>query len=381
MKITKVEPIRVHSYLLVQVHTDKGVTGLGESGTWSHLEASEAALAKFGEYLTGQDPFRIEHHWNVMYRSGCFRGSAIMGAISALDIALWDIKGKALGVPIYELLGGQTRQKVRVYVHVKAPTLEEQVQKCREALQQGYTAVGHLNPFLDEERSAPYFKTHAAKIGGAVEAVRQYRAAVGDEVDLCLEIHRRLELAEAIALGREIEPYRPFFYEDPIRPESIDAMAEVAQKVGVPIATGERFFSLHEFQLLLARNAAQYLRPSPCVVGGISGTKKVAALAEAYQKSIVPHNPGILSPVATAACLHIGASIPNLAIQEYSGGEDRPPASEIVRSQARIEQGFMLVPEGPGLGVELASGCQEKHPPRKREIGARLHEDGSVMDQ
>lgn len=145
--------------------------------------------------------------------------------------------------------------------------------------------MGHLNPFLDEERSVSYFKTHVAKIGDAVEAVRQYREAVGDKVDLCLEIHRRLTPPEAIALGREIEPYRPFFYEDPIRPDNIDAMAEVAQQIGLPIATGERFFSLHEFQMLLARNAAQYLRPSLCAVGGISATKKIAALAEAYQKS------------------------------------------------------------------------------------------------
>lgn len=381
MKITKVEPLLVHSYLLVQIHTDEGITGLGESGAWGHLEASMAAMVKFGEYLKGQDPFRIEHHWNVMYRSSCFRGAAIMGAISAIDIALWDIKGKALGVPVYELLGGKTRNKVRVYVHVKAPTVEEQVQKCQEAMQQGYTAVGHLNPFLDEDISVPYFKTHAAKIGDAVEAVRRYREAVGDQVDLCLEIHRRLTLPEAIAFAREIEPYRPFFYEDPVRPDTIDAMAELAQQISVPIATGERFISLHEFQMLLARNAAQYLRPSPCVVGGITATKKIAALAEAYQKSIVPHNPGILSPLATAACLHIGASISNLAIQEYAGGQDRPPASDIMCSQAQVERGFMIVSDGPGLGVELLPDGIEKYPPRPIKIKARLHLDGSVVDQ
>lgn len=381
MKITKVEPLLVHSYLLVQVHTDEGITGLGESGAWGHLEASMAAMTKFGVYLIGQDPFRIEHHWNVMYRSNCFRGAAIMGAISAIDMALWDIKGKALGVPVYELLGGKTRNKVRVYVHVKAPTVEEQVRKCQEAMQQGYTAVGHLNPFLDEDVSVPYFKTHAAKISDAVEAVRRYREALGDKVDLCLEMHRRLTPPEAVAFAREIEAYRPFFYEDPIRPDNMDAMAEVAQQIRIPIATGERFISLHEFQMLLARNAAQYLRPSPGVVGGITATKKIAALAEAYQKSIVPHNPGTLSPVATAACLHIGASIPNLAIQEYPGEQDCPPASEIVRSQARIEGGFIIVPDGPGLGVELVPDSVGKYPPRPIKIKARFHVDGSVVDQ
>jgi galactonate dehydratase len=211
--------------------------------------------------------------------------------------------------------------------------------------------------------------------------VRQYREAVGDEMDLCLEIHRRLTPPEAIALAREIERYRPFFYEDPIRPENVDTMAQVAQKIGIPVATGERFFSLHEFQLLLARNGAQFLRPSPCVVGGITATKKIAALAQAHQKSIVPHNPGIVSPVATAACVQLGAAIPNLAIQEYPGGEDRPPISEIVRTEVRIEQGFIVVPDAPGLGVELVPGCQERHPPVRREVRTRVHVDGSVVDQ
>src|SRR4051812_15973651 len=216
MKITAVEPMLVDRYLFVQITTDAGFVGVGESGTHGHLEASAAALAKFGDYLVGQDPSRIEHHWNVMYRSGHFRGAAIMGAISAIDIALWDIKGKAFGVPVYELLGGKTRDRARVYYHVKGPTVEEQVARCVEAKERGFTAVGHLNPFLDEARSKTYFQTHAAKINGAIAAVRASREAVGDDVVLCLEIHRRLSPAEAIVLGRGIEEFRPMFYEDPI---------------------------------------------------------------------------------------------------------------------------------------------------------------------
>src|SRR5204863_3530742 len=154
MKITSVEPMLVDRYLFVQIRTDTGLVGLGESGTWGHLEASAAAIAKFGDYLVGQDPSRIEHHWNVMYRSGHFRGAAIMGAISAIDIALWDIKGKSFAVPVYELLGGKTRDKARVYYHVKGPTVDAQVEKCIEARERGYTAVGHLNPFLDVGKDA-----------------------------------------------------------------------------------------------------------------------------------------------------------------------------------------------------------------------------------
>src|SRR5215213_7019336 len=190
MKITSVEPMLIDRYLYVQIHTDAGFVGLGESGTHGHLEASAAALKKFGDYLVGQDPSRIEHHWNVMYRSGHFRGSAIMGAISAVDIALWDIKGKSFGVPVYELLGGKTRDKARVYYHVKGPTVEAQVEKCIEAKERGYTAVGHLNPFLDEERSKTYFQTHAAKINGATEAVRRYREALAGRGDRAGPRHR-----------------------------------------------------------------------------------------------------------------------------------------------------------------------------------------------
>lgn len=379
MKITKLEPLAIDRFLFVQVHTDAGLVGLGESGAWGHLEASEAAMHKFGEYLIGADPFRIEHHLNVLHRWSYFRGAAIMGAISAIDIALWDIKGKALGVPVYELLGGQVRHKVRVYYHVLAPTLEEQVAKCIEAKQRGFTAVGHLNPFLDEAAGDVYFKTHAAKIGGAVEAVRQYRQAVGDAVDLCIEIHRRLTAAEAITLGRAIEEFRPYFFEDPVPPDNVDIMADVARQIGVPIATGERLLGLAEFAVLIERKAAQYVRPCICVCGGISGGKKIAALAEAHGLGVVPHNP--LSPVSTAACLQVAAAIPNLAIQEWPGAQERPPQSEIVLGLPKAHDGFIPVPSAPGIGVTLAADAQRRFPPRKRPVIARLHADGSVVDQ
>ncbi len=379
MKITKVEALPVDRYLFVQVHTDAGITGLGESGTWGYLEASAAAIEKYAQYLTGEDPRRIEHHWNVMYRSSHFRGAAIMGAISAIDIALWDIKAKALGVPVYDLLGGKCRDKARVYYHVFGQTTEELVQGCIAAKGQGFTAVGHLTPFLDEPRAVPYFKTHAGKIQDAIDTVRRYREAVGNEVDLCIEIHRRLTPAEAVVLARGIEPYHPMFYEDPILPDNFDAMGLVAQQIAVPIATGERLHTIYEFQMLLARGAVQYVRPDVCMAGGISGSKKIAALAEAHHVGVVPHNP--LSPVSTAACLQLAACIPNFAIQEYPTGEDRPPKSEIVKSTVRCENGFLIIPDGPGIGIELAPNAREKYPPKPRPVGARLHVDGSVVDQ
>lgn len=386
MKITDVKVLPIDRYLFVQVHTDEGIVGLGESGAWGYLEASGEVVKSFREYLIGKDPLRIEHHWQVLYRCTHFRGAAIMGALSAVDIALWDIAGKYFGVPSYQLLGGKCREKARVYGHVIGSTKEELLRGCVQAKAEGYTAVGHLTPFLDESRNVPYYKTHTDKIQDAIQTVAAYREAVGDEVDLCIEIHRRLDPAEAIVLGRAIEPYRPFFYEDPIRPDNIDAMAEVAQKIAVPIATGERIHTIYEFEMLLARNAVQYVRPDVCMAGGITHCKKIAALAEAHYVDVVPHNP--LSPVSTAACVQLAACIPNFALQEYPRGEGEPPKSEIVSGALTLEDGFLIIPDTPGIGVELAEGAAEKYPflshrPMLDEgmMVTRLHVDGSVVDQ
>ncbi|MBI2939646.1 MAG: galactonate dehydratase [Chloroflexi bacterium] len=379
MRITAVETIPVDRYLFVKVHTNAGITGLGESGTWGYLEASEKVVEKFGRYLVGQNPLRIEHHWQYLYRSSHFRGAAIMGALSAIDIALWDIAGKHFGVPVYQLLGGKCRDKARVYYHVFGRTTAELVHGCVEARERGFTAVGHLTPFLDEPYTVPYYKTHASKMGDAIDTVRQYREAVGDEVDLCIEIHRRLSPAEAIVLARGIEHYHPFFYEDPILPDNFDAMALVAQNIHIPIATGERLHTIYEFEMLLRRGAVQYVRPDVCMAGGITHSKKIAALAEAHHVGVVPHNP--LSPVSTAACIQLAACIPNFALQEFPLGEDRPPKSEIVRTTVRLESGYLIIPDAPGIGVELAEDAAQRYPYRPREVATRLNVDGSVVDQ
>ena len=379
MKITKVEPLSVDRFLFVKVHTDAGIIGLGESGTWGFLEASKAAMEKFGRYLVGEDPLRIEHHWQYMYRFAHFRGAAIMGALSAIDIALWDIAGKHFDVPAYQLMGGAVRDKARVYYHVLGDTREKLVEGVRAAREEGFTAVGHLTPFLDEDRSIPYFKTHVDKMEDAIDAVRQYREATGDNVDICVEIHRQLTPAEAIVLAKGIEQYHPMFYEDPTLPDNLDAMAFIASKTSIPIATGERIHSIHEFQMLLQRNAVQYVRPDVCMAGGLTHSKKIAALAEAQYVGVIPHNP--LGPVSTAACLQLAACIPNFAIQEYPLGEREPPKSEIVKTPLQVENGFLIIPDGPGIGIELADDALERFPEKPREVETRLHVDGSVVDQ
>jgi galactonate dehydratase len=379
MKIIDIKAIPVDQYLFVKVFTDEGLTGLGESGAWAFLEASAAAVETFKRYLIGQDPLRIEHHWQTMYRAYHFRGAAIMGAISAIDIALWDIAGKYFNAPCYQLLGGKCRDKARVYYWVRGATTESLVQGCIDAKKKGFTAVGHLTPFLDSPREEPYFETHVQKMQRAIDRVRQYREAVGDDVDLCIEIHRRLSPAEAIVLARGIEQFHPLFYEDPVLPDNFDSMALVAEHINIPIATGERLTTVQEFEMLLCRNAVHYIRPDVCLCGGLSHSKKIAAVAEAHNAQVVPHNP--LSPVSTAACIQLAACIPNFALQEYPSEERKPYLSEIIKSTVKLEKGFLIVPDSPGIGVELADDAQEKYPYRPAEFAARLNIDGSVMDQ
>ncbi len=379
MKIVDVRTVFADLYLFVEIVTDEGIRGLGESGTWGFLEASEQAVQTFKRYLIGQDPLRIEHHWQSMYRWTHFRGAAIMGALSAIDIALWDIAGKHFGVPCYQLLGGKCRDKARVYGHVFGRTTEDLVQACRAAKEKGFTAVGHLSPFGDEPRDVPYFRAHARKMGDAIDAVGRCREAVGSDVDLCVEIHRRLTPAEAVVLARGIEPYHPFFYEDPTLPDNLDAMAEIARKIHIPVATGERLHTIYEFEMLLERDAVQYVRTDVCMCGGLTHAKKIAALAEAHYIQVVPHNP--LGPVSTAACVQLAACIPNFALQEYPLGEDRPPKRDLVKETLTCEGGFLLVPDAPGIGVELAEDAAARHPYRPRSVHTRLHADGSVVDQ
>ena len=379
MRITAVEALPIDRYLFTKIHTDAGISGVGESGAWGHLEASQAAIEKFAHYLVGQDPLRIEHHYQYMFRFSHFRGAAIYGALSAIDIALWDIAGKHFGVPVHQLLGGKVRDRARVYYHVRGDTKEALVAGVLAAKERGFTAVGHLTPFLDEERDVPFFKTHADKMRDAIDTVGAYRDAVGTDVDLCIEIHRRLSPGEAIVLARGIEEYHPFFFEDPTLPENFDAMAQIASHTDIPIATGERLHSIHEFEMLLKRGAVHYVRPDVCLAGGITQSKKIAALAEANYVGVVPHNP--LSPVSTAACLQLAACIPNFALQEYPVGEHEPPKSEIVKTPLRLEDGFLIVPDAPGIGIELADDAQEKYPPTPRLVSTRLHRDGSVVDQ
>ena len=381
MKITDVKLLYAKHYLFVHVYTDEGIVGLGEAGNWGYLNATAAAIEKFSSYLIGKDPFKIEDINQNFLRSVYFRGSVIMSAISAIDIALWDIKGKKLGVPVYELLGGKTRDQVRVYASVmtKAESNEELAKGYAKLKEQGFTAAKIFvnGPIHSKNDGRDEF--FCGRINDELEKVRICREAVGNDFDFVLEAHRGMTVPEAVAFGRAVEPYHPMVLEDPIGPDNIDSMAEVASKISVPIATGERYINLKEFEMLLSRRAAQYIRPDVCAVGGITVSKKICAVAEAHDVLVIPHNP--LGPVSTAACLQICASIPNLGIQELPGFCLNGEEDRMVKTPFFYENGCLMIPDAPGIGIELAEDAEILYPANERgSNSAKRAFDGSVKD-
>lgn len=386
-RIASVEALHIGQFLYARIRTEAGLTGYGEAGSWGHIEAAKAALEKFGRYLMGQDANQIELHWNVMQRFSHFRGTAVNAAVSAVDIALWDLLGKRLQAPVWQLLGGGYRHKLRVYGHVYAETLEEVLADCRRLRSEGFTAVGHINPFLDEPEGQEYFRSHVGKVRDAKERVAAFREAVGPDVDLLIEMHRRLNPAEAIAIGQALEPLTPMWLEDPLRPEFYPQMSTVGHSIRVPIATGERFCTPAEFSQQLAGGSVRFARTSVCVCGGITGARKIAAIAEAQNVDIAPHNP--LSPISLAACMQVGASVPNFAIQEYPTGFEnlvlksgqKLLGADLVKSYPVPQAGFITVPDAPGIGVELRDDVEQLRPPLYRPVSMRRTVDGAPLDQ
>lgn len=379
--VRRVEPLLIDKYLLIEIETDDGLVGLGEAGAWAHFEATAATIKKFGRYLIGKDADHITRHWDTLHRFGNYDGAVIMAAISAIDIALWDLKGKRLQRPICSLLGGPVRDKIRVYGQARGDTADGLIQSCMDLRDAGFTAIGHINPFLDDG-STPLTCNFARPMEAAVKLVFDIRAAVGPDVDLCIDVHRRLSPAQAIAFGHDIQKVCPLFYEDPIRPDSSDTMARVQVNVPIPVATGERIYSLDGFKQLCLSRAASYLRPSICLCGGFTGAMRLAALAQAFDISLVPHN--TFSPIATLASLHFSAAIPNLLICEYPTSLylDGIASTELagrglVKTYPRVEDGYVPVPGDWGLGASLSDTVRADFPRRVIDVSMRRHVDGS----
>ncbi len=369
MKISKIEPFLVHRWLIVRVYTDEGLVGNGEAGLWAHHKMVYEAIRELSRYYVGKDPTLIEHHWQVVSRNTHFMGSVLSASISAIDIALWDILGKSVGLPVYKLLGGKCRGKARVFNNVAGETLEQLAESASKSVKQGFTAL-RVTPFsIDSTRKTP---TKVVKT--AVEMVKAIREAVGDEVDLGVEIHRNLSPGEAITLARELEPYRLLFYEDPISPESTEALAYVASHISIPIATGERFYNIWQFKELIDKKTVGLIRPDISLAGGITHCKKIAALAEASFVGVFPHLMG--SQVNTAAQVQLDAAIPNYVLQESNTIDHT--FIEIVDEPIKVERGYMTVPDRPGVGVEIKEDALAKYPYKPKGIIGVFHEDGSV---
>lgn len=380
VKVTRVEVLRADIYSYVKIHTDAGVTGVGEvhpaSNTSGSVVTPVAAVKYCEEYLIGKDPTQVERHWEHMFRRNIFRGGAdSMAALGAVDMALWDIAGKLAGMPVYRMLGGPQRDKVRVYTHINSLTPEALADEAQRRVAQGFAAV-RLYPLGDRKIFSN--QSYQAIVRTAEKNVAAVRKAVGAEIDVLIDVVNLLTPPEAIAVGRALEPYGLYFFEDPIEPDNVDAMARVAASIPVPVATGERLYTIYQFREVLNKNAAAYLRPDLSLAGGITNCRKIAALAEAAYVGLSPHNP--LSCVLTAACVQVCASIHNLAIQEYPANEWEKPKRDLVREPLRLQDGHLLLPQSPGIGIELNEEAFKHYPPKPYTRAPVIGRDGALRD-
>ncbi len=338
LKVTRLETFLVKPrWLFLKIHTDAGITGLGEPVLEGRALTCAQAVKEIEPYLIRKDPRAVAHHWQAIYRHAFYRGGPIMtSALSGIDQALWDIKGKALGVPVYELLGGPTRNRVRVYSHARTP---EAITKDK---QRGFTAF-KTGPA--KRRPSRYVES-PAEVAYAAEQFALLRKAAGADCDIGIDFHGAISPALAKMLIKAYEPFNPMFIEEPCQAQNHDIMAEIARGTHLPIATGERVFTKWGFREVLEKKAATILQPDLCHAGGITEVRLIAGMAEAYYASIAPHNP--LGPISLAAGVQIAASIPNFFIQEQvSLGEG------YITKPFTVRDGFLELPTGPGLGIEL----------------------------
>ena len=369
MKIAEIKPLLADSVLLVRVYTDQGLVGNGEAGLWAHHGLVFEAVRELGDYYAGKDPGLIEHHFQVVSRDSHFMGSVLSAALSAIDVALWDILGKSVGLPVHQLLGGKCRDRVKVYANVGGQTPEQLADSVRQGMAAGFTSF-RMTPFQAdfEEQNATQVVSHAVAM---VQAVRE---AAGDAVDLGLEIHRNLRPDEAIVLARELAPFKILYYEDPVAPQSVEALEYVARHVDIPIATGERFYNIYQFRDLVDRGIVSLIRPDLSLAGGFTQVKKIAGMAEGAFVGIFPHLMG--SPVNTAAFAQLAAAIPNYAFMESN--EVTGPLSAVVDQPIALEEGYRILPDRPGIGVEIDEEAAARLPFQPRKIVGCFREDGSV---
>ncbi|MFD1674203.1 galactonate dehydratase [Alicyclobacillus fodiniaquatilis] len=377
MKIEKLELFLVPPrWLFLKLTTDDGLAGWGEPIVEGHAAAVAATVKEMEDYLIGRDPGQIEDIWQVLYRAGFYRGGPVlMSAMAGIDQALWDLQGKRHQLPVYAFFGGAVRDKVRVYSWIGGDRPSDVGVSAREKLEHGFTAIK-----MNATEELHYIDSHA-KVDAVLERVQAVRDAVGRDFGIAVDFHGRIHKAMAKVLAKELTPFHLMFIEEPVLPENNEALREIAQHTSTPIATGERMYSRWDFKKLLTDGYVDIIQPDLSHAGGISETRKIAAMAEAYDVAVAPHCP--LGPIALAACIQLDACTPNVFIQEQSLGIHYNKTNDLLDylddpTVFRYENGFVPLPTAPGLGIQVnesfvreaaAQGHNWKNPVWRNEDG------------
>lgn len=376
MKVTDVKTFVVDcfrtNWVFVKVYTDEGLTGVGEATLEYKEKALLGAVEHIKEYLVGKNPLQIEKHYHDIYRDAYWRGGAVlMSALSAVEMALWDILGKHLNVPVYQLLGGKVNEDCRIYVNgwfAGARTPEEFGAKAAEAVKRGVTAM-KWDPF-----GKNYLQISNADLDKAIRNIAAVREAVGDQVDLLIEAHGRFDVPTGIKIAQEIAPFKPMFLEEPVPPNNLEALQAVREKSPVAISAGERLYGRYDYNELFRRRAADYIQPDISHAGGIMELKKIAAIAEANYIPFAPHNPS--GPVANAATLQLAACCPNFCILEIMY-DDVVWRKDVTNEDLFYENGRIRIPDKPGLGIEIDEEACLAHPYQSHTL---RHYTGALTD-
>ena len=376
MKVTDVKTFVTDcfrtNWVFVKVYTDAGIDGVGEATLEYKEKALVGAVEHIKEYLVGKDPRDIELHWHTIYRDAYWRGGAVlMSALSAVETALWDILGKSLNVPVYQLLGGKVRDKVRIYVNgwfAGAKEPEEFGEKAKIAVQRGVTAM-KWDPF-----GKNYLEISNKDLDKALRCVDEVRKAVGNDVDLLIEGHGRFNIPTSVKIAKELEQFKPMLFEEPVPPDNLDALKEVKMRSNISISAGERLYTRWDYKRMFDLMAADYIQPDVSHAGGISELKKIAAEAECRYIAFAPHNPS--GPVANAATLQLAACCQNFSILEimYSDVDYR---KDVTNEALEYEDGYIKIPDKPGLGIEIDESECEKHP---YQVHTLRHYTGALTD-
>ncbi len=381
MKITRLTTLVVPPrWLFLKIETDEGITGWGEPVVEGRAHSVAAAVDELADYLVGRDPRNVEDLWTVMYRGGFYRGGPIlMSAIAGIDQALWDIKGKALGVSVSDLLGGRVRERIRVYSWIGGDRPADTANAARDAVARGFSAVK-----MNASEELQFVDSHA-KVDAVLANMAAVRDAVGKNIGIGVDFHGRVHKPMAKILIKELEPYRPMFIEEPVLSDNYEALKELAPLSCAPIALGERLYSRWDFKRILSEGYVDIIQPDTSHAGGITETRKIASMAEAYDVALALHCP--LGPIALAACLQLDGVCYNAFIQEQSLGIHYNQGNDLLdyisnREVFEYRDGFVAIPNGPGLGIEI----NEDYVLEQARIGHRWrnpiwrHADGSVAE-